>query len=457
MKNNSEQHIPPQDIPAEMSVLGGIFVDNEMVDAVQDLLAGGDFYRTSHRLIFEAMCRMSARNEPIDLVTTASELKNVGHLEEVGGMSYIAVLVDYVPIAANTLHYCKTVAQNAEARRVLKNAQDAVEIIYKGGEIEEARAKLEAAAEPASKQASQIVPMSRSIADSIARLEERQKNKGRITGLSYGIGTLDSKTLGMHQGELIIVAGRPSMGKSAFAGNVASSCAWDNDPVLMFTLEMSRLDVTDRVVAGKGVKYQNIRSGNLLDAEYVRLANRIAPKLRTVPLFIDDTPSVSINDIRSKARRQKKEGLSLVIVDYLQLMRMVNPRDNRVQALGEITRGLKLLARELEIPIMLLSQLSRAVDGRPDKRPMMSDLRDSGEIEQDADVILFPFRPAAYCEKCRDRVNDNDHNYEEHQSKAEIIIEKNRAGERNISVPLTWIGEYQRFEAVVSTHGGLPE
>lgn len=450
-----DKQLPPQAVEAEMSILGGIFIDNEIIDTVHGALNETDFYRESHRAIFQAMARLNDRNEPIDLITTSTELKNVGKLDEVGGAAYLSVLVDFVPMSANTLYYCRIVAEKAERRRLITSAQEAITLAYGDGELADAVGKLETATAPAEERNAQFVTMRQSVKESVDRIEFRHKNRGRLTGLSYGLDDLDAKTFGMHGGELIIVAGRPSMGKSAFAGNVGKSVAMEGKTALMFTLEMPRLDVTDRTVASYGIKYQNIRSGNLQEPEWMKMKNAMG-RIQSIPLFIDDSPGLTLKDVRSKARRLKKqEDLSLVIVDYLQLMQLRDPNGSRVNGLGEITRGLKLLARELNIPVMLLSQLSRKVDERPDKRPMMSDLRESGEIEQDADVILFPFRPAAYCAKCRDRVDDHEHSYDEHQSMAEIIIEKQRAGERNQSVKVVWLGEYQRFENVYS--GGLPE
>ena len=432
-----------------MSILGGIFVDNAMIDAVHCAMEVNDFYRESHRLIFQAMSRLDNRNEPIDLITMSTELKNIGALEQVGGGAYLAVLVDFVPMAANTLYYCRIVVQKAAERRLIQRAQDAIEIVYRGGEMDEAIAKLETAIQPRiAKRESSPVAMDQCIREACKKIELRYENQGKVQGLPYGLEGLDKKTSGMHPGELIIVAGRPSMGKSAFAGNVITNvCSMPGKAAILFTLEMGRDDITDRLISSFGIKYHRIRNGWLKEQDWPEMT-RAASKLHGMRLFIDDTPAVSLKDVRAKAKRQKKEGLDLVVIDYLQLMSMSDPKANRVQGIGEISRGLKQLARELEIPIMLLSQLNRAVDSRPDTRPMMSDLRDSGEIEQDADVILFPYRPAAYCKKCRDRVDDDIHKYREHQAEAEIIIEKQRAGERNISVPACWIGEYQKFIGV---------
>lgn len=280
------------------------------------------------------------------------------------------------------------------------------------------------------------------------RLEERQQRGASITGMPYGYSELDKATQGMHRGDLVIVAGRPSMGKTALGLNIFENVCHKGGSALFFSLEMSKDQLVDRMVASKGrIKFQSIRSGNFADHDWDRLTE-VCQKMFGWKFAIDDTPGISLADIKRKARKFKKRyGLDVLIIDYLQLMRLPL-RENRVQAIGEVSRGLKQLARELEITIMALSQLNRGVDSRPDKRPTMSDLRDSGEIEQDADVILFPFRPAAYCDKCRDKVDDATHSLVAHQSQAEVIIEKQRNGERNLSIPMVWHGHYQRFESL---------
>lgn len=448
-----ERHLPPQDLEAEMSILGGIFVENAAIDKVHEILVAENLYRESHRKIFESMAALSDRNEPIDLVTMTTELRTRGHLEEVGGGAYLATLVDYVPMAANIVHYCRIVAKKAQERRVIAKAQEAVRLIYQGAPMEEAVAKLEAAIQPAiDRRSTAPVGMEQSVREAIKRIERRWETKGAIQGLPYGLDDLDKATSGMHPGELIIVAGRPSMGKSAFAGNVLANVARSGRSAMLFTLEMIRGDIVDRIAAGAGIKYQAIRSGQLIEAEWSKLT-RVTSEIHAWKLFIDDTPGISLRELRAKARRQKRAGLDLIVIDYLQLMTMPDPKATRVQGLGEISRGLKQLAKELEVPVMALSQLSRAVEARQDKRPVMADLRDSGEIEQDADVILFPYRPAVYCQQCREKAKDGSHDTRSHQAKAEIIIEKQRAGERNVVVPALWLGEFQRFDGISTLPG----
>jgi len=440
--------LPPQSIEAEMSTLSGIFVDNEAINRALEIITPDDMYRETHRKIMRAMIELNTRNEPCDLITLTSILKKKRELEEVGGGAYLATLADYVPMAENIVYHCKIVKERALERRLIANAQDAVSIILNGGTIEDAVAKLESAIQPTVKQNSAPVAVIQASREAIKRIEQRFENRGQIQGIPYGLEGLDAPTSGLHRGELIIIAARPSMGKTALAGNIIASACGGGLKGMLFTLEMSRADIVDRLIAGQGVKYHHIRNGQLSDSDMAKIHNGMA-RIHTWGLFIDDTPAISLRELRAKARRQKRDGLDLIVVDYLQLMSMAGSKEsNRVQGLGEISRGLKQLARELDVPVIALSQLSRAVDSRPDKRPVMSDLRDSGELEQDCDVLLLPYRPAAYCQKCKDRVNDGTHNYREHQAKAEIIIEKQRAGERNISIPVCWMGEYQRFDSI---------
>ena len=284
--------------------------------------------------------------------------------------------------------------------------------------------------------------------EAIRRLEKRKELKGTLTGIPYGWHDLDEITNGLHRGDLVIIAGRPSMGKSAMVTNIAENVSENGGSVILFSLEMGRDQVTDRMFSSIGkVDFGNIRSANFHESDYARI-ERAGSEMYQYKFAIDDTPAISLHDVKAKCRIIKsREGLDIVIIDYLQLMSMPK-KDNRTQAIGEISRGLKQLARELDVTVIALSQLSRGVDARQDKRPTMSDLRDSGEIEQDADVILFPFREAAYCDKCRDKVDDKDHNYTLHQSVAEFIVEKQRNGDRNVKVSVVWRGRFQRFESL---------
>jgi len=447
----TERHLPPQNIEAEMSVLGGIMLDDNATDVALEIISAADFYRESHRKIFTAMCRLNSANEPCDLVTLNGELKKDGSLDEIGGAAYLVTLVDYVPTAANIAFYCKAVAEKSLERRLLTCALDTVTMIHSNKSAAEVMENLESSltmlAVPTK---SEPVHARELIQESLRRLKTRRANKGSLQGMSWGIEELDAATTGIQRGDLIVIAGRPSMGKSALAGNILRAVGEAGLHGQMQSLEMSRIDCTDRMIADVGnIRYNHLRTGQLTDTEWPKHA-RASNIISQFNIHIDDTACITLSQIKSKAKKRKRAGLDVLVIDYLQLIQ-VNARDNRTQAIGEISRGLKLMARELDIAVILLSQLNRSVDGRPDKRPLMSDLRDSGEIEQDADVILFPYREAAYCQKCRDNIDNDDHNLEAHQRSAEIIIEKQRSGERNLSIKVKWMGQHQRFECLSST------
>ena len=434
-----DRKLPPQSIESEMSLLGAVFVSRDALDTIHSVMQVNDLYRESHRKILLAMTTLADKGEPVDIITMTNILKGRGELEECGGGAYLYTLSDYVPMAENVAHYCRIVADKAADRSLIFHATDAVNLAYQGGKTDEAIAKLESAIQPSiDKQGNQPVQMSVSLQQAVSRIEFRHEHKGQITGLTYGVDALDQVTLGLHPGDLVIVAGRPSMGKTAFLLNILKSACGEGEPGMLFSLEMSRLDNVDRMAASYSVPYQRIRSGRLENDDWPKLTKAMG-NMHGWTFPIDDTPAISLRELRAKARRQKRQGLRVLGIDYMQLMALSDPRMSRVQGLGEISRGLKQLAKELDITVIALSQLNRSVDSRQDKRPVMSDLRESGEIEQDADVILFPYRPAAYCDKCRDKVDDGDHNLKEHQAKAEIIIEKQRAGERNLSIPVVWL------------------
>jgi replicative DNA helicase len=440
-----DNFLPPQSIEAECSVLGAIFVSNDAIDIVHGYLTTEDFYRESHRKIFAAMAELADKNEPIDLITTTVHLKGKGVLEEIGGGAYLATLVDYVPMAENVAYYCKIVKTKSIERKILANAQETTCMVHRNCDIPEILAHIDQVSMLAIRQSrSEPVSIQDGLREAMRGLEERHENKHKLLGLPYGVDELDQATNGLSKGNLIIIAGRPSMGKTALANNIIESTCNQGSSAMLFSLEMGRSDIVDRMIASQGrVKYHEIRNGNLDDNGWGRV-EATASKIHSWRLWIDDTPGSTMRDIAAKAKRRKKEGLDLLVVDYIQLMPLPG-KDSRVQELGAISRGLKQLARELDIPVVALSQLSRAVDARPDKRPLMSDLRDSGEIEQDADVILFPFRPTVYCSRCKDKIDAPDHNLEDHLTHAEIIIEKQRNGPRNISIPVAWFGPFQHF------------
>lgn len=443
-----ELGIPPQSIEAEMALIGGVFIDQGSLDRALEFITAEDFYREGHRKIIKSMMQLSDRNEPCDLVTMVQDLRKQGTLEEVGGAAYLATLIDYVPTAESVVYYAKIVAEKALERRLLSQAHETIGMIQNGKSADEVMEKMESGLTGlTTQQRSEPVAAPQLVLESAKRLKERFNRKGQLQGMPWGIKGLDNVTQGIHRGQLIVIAGRPAMGKSAFAGNIMDAVCASGHSGLMFTLEMERADQTDRMVAAIGnINCENLRTGQLSQAEWGKCA-RAYEQIRGYKLLIDDKPGVTLREIKSKAKRQKRKGLDLLLIDYLQLM-SISSKENQSVAIGEITRSLKSLARELDIGVILLSQLNRELEKRLDKRPMMSDLRASGEIEQDADVIIFPYRPTVYCQKCRDSVDDDTHNLREHLAQAEIIIEKQRMGKAHISVPVAWFGIYQRFEGV---------
>lgn len=439
----------PQSIEAEMAVLGGVFVDNEAILSVIELCRPEEFYRENHRKILNAMIKLSGKSRPIDLATMTEALKRSGELEAIGGAGYLATLIDYVPTSANIAHYCKIVKEKAHSRQVIDHAQKVVNAAYEEKDDLESYIDnlLAGSAQRAVKQPVDAVSIAKM---ANKRLEARWNSKGSIQGIPYGIPSLDKVTNGLSRKDLIVVAGRPSMGKTAFVCNIMENICRAGYSGMLFSLEMSEEENSDRLMTSVGnVRYGSIRSGCFEDAEWSRLAVALN-KIAGFKLHIDDTPAMSLHEIHAKCYRQKKKGLDVVGIDYLQLMKL-NAKENRNQAIGEVTRGLKAIAKDLDIAIIVLSQLNRGLESRTDKRPMMSDLRESGEIEQDADVILFPYRPAVYCQQCKDKVENENHSTRKHQMAAEIIIGKQRKGESQINVPLVWMAKYQRFEEIVES------
>jgi replicative DNA helicase len=376
-------------------------------------------------------------------------LKKLGALEEVGGGAYLATLVDYVPTAANIAYYCKIVKEKAIARSLITAATD---IVTRGFEE---KSDLESLLDDAQRVIFDIsenklkpsyYPVKSILKDAFKTLEMLCERKDHVTGVPTGYLDLDRMTAGFQPGDLIIIAGRPSMGKTAFALNVAQHAAIHADPlrpVVVFSLEMSKEQLVMRLLCSEArVDASRIRTGNLTDGDWPRLTKG-ADRLSKASVFIDDTPAITVLEMRSKARRLKAEhNIGMVVVDYLQLMRGRENSESRQQEISDISRSLKALAKELSIPVVALSQLNRSLESRTDKRPMMSDLRESGAIEQDADVIMFVYREAVYCEKCKKRDGSCD---EDHEKAAEIIIGKQRNGPIG-TVNLTFMGEYTKFE-----------
>lgn len=441
--------LPPQSLEAEMSILGGILIDNDAINRVLEILEPTDFYRESHRKIFDAMLELSDRREPCDLITLTDTLKRRGELEASGGAAYLATLVDYVPTAANIGYYCKIVKEKALNRRLITVA---TEIVTKGYDdqsdvnelLDSAQKSLFELAE--NKLRPQYFPVKAIIKDTFKMLQTLYEKKEQITGIPTGYIDLDHMTAGFQPGDLIIIAARPSMGKTTLALNIASHAsaeAKNKVPSAIFSLEMGKEQLVMRLLSSLArVDAGRMRTGHFLDTDWPRL-QRAADTLFKANIFIDDTPAISVLELRAKARRLKSEhDLGLIIIDYLQLMRGGANPESRQQEISEISRSLKALAKELNVPVVALSQLNRSLENRSDKRPMMSDLRESGAIEQDADVIMFVYRESVYCEHCRKKDGTCT---ADHERNAEIIIGKQRNGPIG-TVELTFMGEHTRFE-----------
>jgi replicative DNA helicase len=448
MPEHSEHRLPPQNLEAEMSVLGGVLLENEALHRALESLRPDDFYRDAHRKIFAALITLFERNEPADLVTLTSVLKERNALEEIGGSTYLATLVAYVPTAANIGYYCKLVKEAAIARELIRVATEIAGRGYEGGEVEAALDWAEQAifriatmkTRPAFYSTREIV---KDAIHAIERLYDRQE---LITGVPTGFADLDSLTSGLQPSDLIIIAGRPSMGKTAFCLNVVEHAALRaSKPIsaAVFSLEMSKEQLVQRLLCSVAhIDANRVRTGRLAHSEFPTLVSA-ASVISEAQIYIDDTPAISILELRAKARRLRAEkNIGLLVIDYLQLMQGTSA-ENRQQEISEISRSLKALAKELNIPVIALSQLNRSLESRTDKRPVLADLRESGAIEQDADVILFLYREAVYCDACRKRDSSCDKG---HAKAAEVIIGKQRNGPLGME-QLTFLGEYMRFES----------
>ncbi len=394
--------IPPQNLDAEMSLLGAVLIDEETLADISEHVTPRDFYDKRHAIIFDAMMRLYEKHKPVDLLTLTEELKRKKELETVGGSAYITELTNYVPTAAHAEAYAELVAQKAVRRRLIKASGDISELGYDEETstqelLEQAEAELFSVSDQSLKQ--DLISLESILTESFDRMEELHRNKGSLRGVRTGYRDLDNMTAGLQRSDLIILAARPAMGKTTLVTNLAYNVATiAKQPVLFFSLEMSKEQLVDRMLAdASGVDAWNIRTGNLSDEDFSKLSEAMG-EMAEAPIFIDDTPGVSVLEMRTKARRAAHEQpLGLIIVDYLQLMQGSGRGDgNRVQEVSEISRGLKLLARELNVPVIALSQLSRSVESRSPQIPQLADLRESGSIEQDADIVMFIYREEYY-------------------------------------------------------------
>jgi len=433
------QKVPPHNLEAEQSILSAILIENNTLPEVLEILSDQDFYREAHRKIFKAMIELFERNEPADLVTLTNLLKERGELESLGGASYLAELVDAVPMAVNASHYARIVQEKATLRHLIESAAGITTRCFEDrGDVEEILDFAERSIFDISE--NKVKPSFYSLGDILTEtykaVEDAYENKALVTGVPTGFPGLDEKTSGFQAGDFIVIAGRPSMGKTALALNIARNASLETEePSAIFSLEMSKEQLSLRMLSAEArVDSSKMRGGFLSEADLAKI-NRAAGALYDIPIFIDDSPAISALEIRAKARRMKMEkALGLVVIDYLQLMQGRRSAERRELEISEISRSLKALAKELHIPVVALSQLNRKVEERTNKRPVLSDLRESGAIEQDADVIVFIYRDKVYN---KEESNPNDI--------AELILAKQRNGPIG-TVRLAFLEQYTRFE-----------
>jgi replicative DNA helicase len=436
----SSHKLPPQNIEAEQSVLGGILIENEAINKVMELLSPDDFYREAHHKIYHALINLSERDEPADLITLTNELRNLDQLDSIGGASYLASLIDSVPTAANIEYYAKIVKEKSILRQLIQTSTEIITQSYQDrGDVEAFLDEAERAIFQISenKVRPSFYPIREIVKQSFKTLERLYEKKELVTGVPSGFKDLDQRTAGFQPSDLIIVAGRPSMGKTAFCLNVAQYASIEKRiPVAIFSLEMSKEQLVIRMLCSEAhVEGTKLRTGFLSESDWPRLT-LAAGNLSDAPIFIDDTAALSVLELRAKARRLNAEyGLGMIILDYLQLMRGRTRVESRQQEISEISRSLKALSKELNIPVIAVSQLSRKTEERTGMRPQLSDLRESGAIEQDADLILFLYRDEVY-----NRSEDNPN-----RGKAELIIGKQRNGPIG-KVELAFLDKFTTFK-----------
>ncbi len=430
--------IPPHDTEAEQAVLGSMLTDQDAVIDAIEVLKPEDFYREDNKYIYEAILNLYNKAEPIDIITVKSELISMGKFEVVGGFEYLGILPDKVPLVANAERYIKIVEEKALLRQLIKASNELIDLGYAQNE------DIEMVMDQAEKKIFDIMqgknqkgfsPIKDILIETFSEIEKLYNQKEPITGVPTGFADLDYKTAGLHNSDLILVAARPAMGKSAFALNIAANAAINAKvPVAIFNLEMSKSQLVNRMLCSEAMVDSNkIRTGKIEEDDWAKLATALGP-LSEAPIYIDDTAGISVAEIRAKCRKLKLEkNIGLVVIDYLQLIQGSGKRNaSREQEISEISRSLKILAKELDIPVIALSQLSRAAEQRADHRPMLSDLRESGAIEQDADIVMFLYRDDYY--------NPDT----EKKNIAEIILAKHRAGSTG-TVELLWMGSYTKF------------
>ena len=430
--------IPPSDVEAEQAVLGSMLTDKDAVISAIEVLKEEDFYREDNKAIYRAILNLYSSSEPIDIITVKAELASIGKLEAIGGLEYLAELPDKVPTTANVEKYIKIVEEKSILRSLIKTANEIITLGY--DEANEADTIMDEAEKKIfnimqKKATKTYTPIKDVLVETFAKLEKLYNEKKHVTGVPTGFSDLDYKTAGLHNSDLILIAARPAMGKSAFALNLATNAAVRaNVPVAIFSLEMSKEQMVNRILCSEAMVDSNkVRTGKIEEDDWGKLAGALGP-LSESEIYIDDTPGISVMEIRAKCRKLKLEkNIGLVVIDYLQLVQASNNRrGSREQEISEISRSLKILAKEINVPVIALSQLSRAPEQRPDHRPMLSDLRESGAIEQDADIVMFLYRDDYYNEDS------------EKKNVAEVIIAKHRSGSTG-TVELLWLGNYTKF------------
>ncbi len=441
------EKMPPQNLEAEMAVLGSMLIEESAIGYAVEMLESQSFYNDSNRRIFECIIKLYSDNKAVDMVTLIEELKKTEDLDKIGGSTYITNLTTVVPTAANVRHYAGIVKEKSILRNLISTATNIISESYDAhGEVERILDKAERMIFDISSKKidSNFAPIKEIIKDSIETIDQLYQKKAHVTGIPTGFSDFDSLTAGLHPSDLIIFAGRPSMGKSAFVSSVAEHVGVkEKIPLVIFSLEMSKEQLVQRMLCSHArVNAHNVRTGFLSQSDWPRLTNA-AGKLSDAPIFIDDTAALSVLELRAKARRLKsQQNIQLIIVDYLQLMQGMPGAENRQQEISEISRSLKALARELSVPVIAVSQLSRAVETRQDRRPQLSDLRESGAIEQDADVVGLLLREEYY------------NPTEENKGIAEIIIAKQRNGPVG-SLKLAFINEYAKFDNLALKEEGM--
>ncbi len=445
--------VPPHSVEAEQSVLGGLMLDNGAWDRVADLVSEADFYRRDHRFIFSAIRSLAEQGQPCDAVTMAEWLDQRAELENVGGMAYLGQLVNNTPSASNIKAYATLVRERSILRQLLRVANEIADSAYRPEGrtvhelLDEAEKKVFEIADQGARDRKGFVAIKDLLIRAVDRIDHLYQAGEAITGIPTGFDDFDGKTSGLQRSDLIIVAGRPAMGKTTFAMNIAENAAVRTGlPVAVFSMEMPGEQLAMRMMSSLGrIDQHRVRTGKLEDDDWPRLTNAVG-ELAETNLYIDDTPGLSPTDLRAKARRLARDhehGIGLIVIDYLQLMQVPGFKENRAGEISEISRSLKSLAKELNCPVIALSQLNRSLEQRPNKRPVMSDLRESGAIEQDADIIVFIYRDEVYNEESADK------------GTAEIIIGKQRNGPIG-TVRLAFLGKYTRFENLAhGSYGGF--